>query len=209
MLAAALAQDGFDKFAPWLNPLLAYFFLIAAAVGTAYAEGQLTADTTGLVTVVTFIFSLAVSGGLHALTPWLKWLSLIQTYFFAIVRATAKGTPAPIATKTTQESVPVQERVLPTLDTRQTFPIPQRPVMPTPIPQTVPAPAFVPQLSPLPQPVPASAYAPIPAISASAYTLPPSAYALPQAALAIPTYTPPDIRQFQVTAGNIPTLPKQ
>ncbi len=110
MLAAALAQDGFDKFAPWLNPLLAYFFLIAAAVGTAYAEGQLTADTTGLVTVVTFIFSLAVSGGLHALTPWLKWLSLIQTYFFAIVRATAKGTPAPIATKTTQESVPVQER---------------------------------------------------------------------------------------------------
>lgn len=155
MLAAALAQDGFDKFATWLNPLIAYFFLIAAAVGTAYAEGQLTADGTGVVTVGTFVFSLAVSGGLHALTPWLKFLSLIQSYFFAIVKA-SHVTPTP------QAKAPVI--------------IPQRPQMPTPIPAT------------LPQPLQAPAQVPVGAI---------------------PNYTPVDVRQFQLTGGNVPTVPRQ
>jgi len=106
MLAAILAQDGFDRLSPYINPVIAYVFLIAASLASAYVEGQLTADVSGLITVCTFLFTLGVSGGLYALHPWLKWLDLLQTYFFAIVKAeeAAYAKPAPSMTSTTTTS---------------------------------------------------------------------------------------------------------
>ena len=96
MLAAILAQDGFDRLSPYINPVIAYVFLIAASLASAYVEGQLTADVSGLITVCTFLFTLGVSGGLYALHPWLKWLDLLQTYFFAIVKAEAAAYAKPV-----------------------------------------------------------------------------------------------------------------
>ncbi len=96
MLAAILAQDGFDKLSPYINPVIAYVFLIAASLASAYVEGQLTADVSGLITVCTFLFTLGVSGGLYALRPWLKFLDLLQTYFFAIVKAEAAAYAKPV-----------------------------------------------------------------------------------------------------------------
>jgi len=106
MLAAILAQDGFDKLSPYINPVIAYVFLIAASLASAYVEGQLTADVSGLITVCTFLFTLGVSGGLYALRPWLKWLDLLQTYFFAIVKAeeAAYAKPVPPMTSATTTS---------------------------------------------------------------------------------------------------------
>ncbi len=97
MLAAILAQDGFDRLSPYINPIIAYVFLILASIGSAYVEGQLTADVSGLITVCTFLFTLGVSGGLCALRPWLKWLDLLQTYFFAIVKAEEAAYAKPVA----------------------------------------------------------------------------------------------------------------
>ena len=106
MLAAILAQDGFDRLSPYINPVIAYVFLILASLASAYVEGQLTADVSGLITVCTFLFTLGVSGGLYALRPWLKWLDLLQTYFFAIVKAeqAAYAKPAPPMSSTTTTS---------------------------------------------------------------------------------------------------------
>src|SRR6266567_2830720 len=109
MLAAILAQDGFDKLSPYINPVIAYVFLIAASLASAYVEGQLTADVSGLITVCTFLFTLGVSGGLYALRPWLKFLDLLQTYFFAIVKAeeAAYAKPVPVELVATAPQVAI------------------------------------------------------------------------------------------------------
>src|SRR6266568_413868 len=117
MLAAILAQDGFDRLSPYINPIIAYVFLILASIGSAYVEGQLTADVSGLITVCTFLFTLGVSGGLYALRPWLKMLDILQTYFFAIVKAeqaAAYSKPAPpmVSATTTSAATTYADQLL-------------------------------------------------------------------------------------------------
>src|SRR6266568_6431178 len=134
MLAAILAQDGFDKLSPYINPVIAYVFLIAASLASAYVEGQLTADVSGLITVCTFLFTLGVSGGLYALRPWLKWLDLLQTYFFAIVKAEqaayAKPAPPMVSATTTSAATTYADQLLSRYAEPQTtvqLPISQQP----------------------------------------------------------------------------------
>ena len=139
MLAAILAQDGFDRLSPYINPVIAYVFLIAASLASAYVEGQLTADVSGLITVCTFLFTLGVSGGLYALHPWLKWLDLLQTYFFAIVKAEEAAYAKPVAVEqvitapqVAIASLPISEQttqVTPAVNVTPNYPSAQMPAI--------------------------------------------------------------------------------
>src|SRR2546423_15625003 len=84
-LASILAQDGFPR---ELNNIIAWLFLILAAVATAFASNLLTGNANQLIGVVAGIIQLLLSGPLTSLKPWVNLTALLQSKAFNVVPAT-------------------------------------------------------------------------------------------------------------------------
>lgn len=91
-LSGILAQDGFPK---WLNGLIAWIVLLAAAVASVIVANHFDSFS-GFIDAVIAAVSLLLSGGLHSLKPWTDgWLAWVQSHLFNIVKAPAAALSGP------------------------------------------------------------------------------------------------------------------
>jgi len=96
-VAALLSQDGFPQPA---NDIIAFAALLACAIISAYAAGQLSGDPTGIVAAIVGAMTLLIQGALHNLTPYVSYLSALQSL------SVVKARPAQLASSQSDISVP-------------------------------------------------------------------------------------------------------
>lgn len=92
-VAALLQQTGFP---PWLNDIIGFFALLLAAGVSAYVAGQLSGDTSGIISAIVGAMTLLIQGSLHNLSPYVKYLNLLQAL------SVVKPKPKPVTSITEQ-----------------------------------------------------------------------------------------------------------
>lgn len=93
-----LAQRHFPRL---VNDIIAFVFVLGAAVVDAFASHQVSTQTDwfNLVSTVSGLFTLLLAGPLSSLKPYMVWLSFLQNTVFNIVKPAAPATVVPTTSR--------------------------------------------------------------------------------------------------------------
>lgn len=100
-----LAQQHFPKV---VNDLIAFLFVLAAAIVDAIVSHQVSATTNAynIVSVISGIFTLLVAGPLSSLKPYMVWLDFLQNTLFNVVKPTQPIPTAALPSRVSNAYVP-------------------------------------------------------------------------------------------------------
>lgn len=87
-VAAIIRQDGFT---PQWNAFIAWAAVLVSALLVGMAENAFGGDPTHVAATLCAIASLLISGALHSLSPYLAYLSWVQTHVLGVYGATVDG----------------------------------------------------------------------------------------------------------------------
>ncbi|SRR6266568_2889724 len=97
--ASILKQDGFDKYSPIWNELIAWMVVLLFAVLSVIADNQFNGGLNTVADATIAAFSLLVSGALKSLKPWLTftdWLQAVTTFIQKPVTQVPVAPPDPV-----------------------------------------------------------------------------------------------------------------
>jgi hypothetical protein len=122
-----LAQQHFPKL---VNDLIAFVFVLGAAIFDAFMSHQVSATTDwlNLVSIVSGLFTLLVAGPLSSLKPYMAWLDFLQNAMFNIVKPPVAVAPPPsTASRVSNAYTPTSTGPTPLLFGKGTSPQSQQP----------------------------------------------------------------------------------